>query len=248
MTRGTGVFYSRFAEYKPYAGVIRSRTNGVLIAQEEGLSNAYALFSLQERGALMIGAGVSVYGGMIVGEHSRDNDLTVNPCKTKKLTNIRTHRPTRSGPTRRASHARVALEFINADELVESRRSPSACASRSSTTTRASGREDAAEAGAVAHQAETRSRGSRRRRRSRHPSRGAPALQGCGQALVVDVAGILAATKMPRSMRSEPRESPAIGELCLVDGTEGSARPAARPGLAAGAAHAPAESCCAPGH
>ena len=120
-TRGTGVFYSRFAEYKPYAGVIRSRTNGVLIAQEEGLSNAYALYSLQERGALMIGASVSVYGGMIVGEHSRDNDLTVNPCKTKKLNNIRTHAADEKlvlTPPRQVT-LESALEFINADELVE---------------------------------------------------------------------------------------------------------------------------------
>ena len=121
MTRGTGVFYSRFAEYRPYAGVIRTRTNGVLIAQEEGVSNAYALFSLQERGALMIGAGVSVYGGMIVGEHSRDNDLVVNPCKTKKLTNIRTHAADEKlvlTPPRQVT-LESALEFINADELVE---------------------------------------------------------------------------------------------------------------------------------
>ncbi len=121
VTRGTGVFYSRFAEYKPYAGTIRSRTNGVLIAQEEGMSNAYALYTLQERGALMIGAGVSVYGGMIVGEHSRDNDLTVNPCKTKKLTNIRTHAADEKlvlTPPRQVT-LESALEFINADELVE---------------------------------------------------------------------------------------------------------------------------------
>jgi GTP-binding protein len=121
MTRGTGVFYSRFAEYRPYAGVIRSRTNGVLIAQEEGMSNAYALYTLQERGALFIGPGVSVYGGMVVGEHSRDNDLVVNPCKTKKLSNIRTHAADEKlvlTPPRQIT-LESAIEFINADELVE---------------------------------------------------------------------------------------------------------------------------------
>jgi GTP-binding protein len=121
MTRGTGVFYSRFAEYRPFAGTIRARTNGVLISQEQGTSNAYALFSNQERGTMFIGAGVEVYGGMIVGEHSRDQDLIVNPCKTKKLTNIRTHAADEKlilTPPRQITHE-YALEFINADELVE---------------------------------------------------------------------------------------------------------------------------------
>ena len=121
MTRGTGVFYSRFAEYRPFAGTIRARSNGVLVSQEQGVSNAYALFSNQERGALFIGAGVQVYAGMIVGEHSRDNDLIVNPCKTKKLTNIRTHAADEKlilTPPRQIT-LEYALEFINPDELVE---------------------------------------------------------------------------------------------------------------------------------
>jgi len=121
MTRGTGVFYSRFAEYRPYAGTIRARTNGVLVSQEQGVSNAYALFSNQERGAMFIGPGVEVYGGMIVGEHSRDSDLIINPCKTKKLTNIRTHAADEKlvlTPPRQIT-LEYALEFINADELVE---------------------------------------------------------------------------------------------------------------------------------
>jgi GTP-binding protein len=121
MTRGTGVFYSRFAEYRPFAGTIRARSNGVLISQEQGVSNAYALFSNQERGAMFIGPGVEVYGGMIVGEHSRDQDLIVNPCKTKKLTNIRTHAADEKlvlTPPRQIT-LEYALEFINADELVE---------------------------------------------------------------------------------------------------------------------------------
>ncbi len=121
MTRGTGVFYSRFADYRPYAGTIRARTNGVLVSQEQGTSNAYALFSNQERGAMFIGPGVEVYGGMIVGEHSRDTDLIINPCKTKKLTNIRTHAADEKlvlTPPRQIT-LEYALEFINADELVE---------------------------------------------------------------------------------------------------------------------------------
>jgi GTP-binding protein len=120
-TRGTGIMYHRLADYGPYAGAIRRRINGVLIAQDEGVSNAYALFSLQERGVLFIGAGVRVYGGMVVGQHSRESDLVVNPCKTKKLTNIRTHAADEKlllTPPR-VQTLESALEFINDDELVE---------------------------------------------------------------------------------------------------------------------------------
>jgi GTP-binding protein len=120
-TRGTGVLYTQFAEYGPVGGSIRSRQNGVLVANEEGLSNAYALFYLQERGQMFIGPNVKVYGGMIVGIHQRDNDLVVNPCKTKKLTNIRTTAADEKlilAPPRQVS-LEYALEFINDDELVE---------------------------------------------------------------------------------------------------------------------------------
>jgi GTP-binding protein len=120
-TRGTGVLYTQFAEYGPVGGAIRSRQNGVLIANEEGLSNAYALFYLQERGQLFIGPNIKVYGGMITGIHQRDNDLVVNPCKTKKLTNIRTTAADEKlvlAPPRQVS-LEYALEFINDDELVE---------------------------------------------------------------------------------------------------------------------------------
>lgn len=120
-TRGTGIIYSQFAEYGEYAGALRSRINGVLIANDQGSSNAYALFSLQERGVLFIGRNVDVYGGMIVGQHSRENDLVVNPCKAKKLTNIRTtaadEKLILTPP--RALTLEAALEFINDDELVE---------------------------------------------------------------------------------------------------------------------------------
>jgi len=120
-TRGTGVLYTQFAEYGPQGPDLRSRVNGVLIASEEGLSNAYALFYLQERGSLFIGPNVKVYGGMVVGIHSRDNDLVVNPNKTKKLTNIRTTAADEKlvlAPPRQIT-LEYALEFINDDELVE---------------------------------------------------------------------------------------------------------------------------------
>ncbi len=120
-TRGTGVLYTQFAEYGPQAPDIRTRQNGVLIASEEGVSNAYGLFYLQERGQMFIGPNIRVYAGMIVGIHARDNDLVVNPTKTKKLTNIRTTAADEKlvlAPPRQIT-LEYALEFINDDELVE---------------------------------------------------------------------------------------------------------------------------------
>jgi len=120
-TRGTGVLYTQFAEYAPVGAVIRARTNGVLISSEEGVSNAYALFPLQERGWMFIGASVKTYAGMIIGLHNRDNDLVVNPNKAKKLTNIRTTAADEKlilAPPRQMS-LEAALEFINDDELCE---------------------------------------------------------------------------------------------------------------------------------
>ena len=120
-TRGTGIMYSRFAEYGPHAGPLRGRRSGVLIAHETGKSNAYGMFALQDRGRFMIGTNVDVYPGMIVGEHSRESDLVINPCKAKKLTNIRTvnadEKLILAPPIEMSLEA--ALEFINADELVE---------------------------------------------------------------------------------------------------------------------------------
>jgi GTP-binding protein len=120
-TRGTGVLYTQFAEYGPQGGDIRTRQSGVLVASEEGMSNAYALFYLQERGQLFIAPNVHVYSGMVVGIHSRDNDLVVNPNKTKKLTNIRTTAADEKlvlAPPKQIT-LEYALEFINDDELVE---------------------------------------------------------------------------------------------------------------------------------
>jgi GTP-binding protein len=120
-TRGTALLHQIGEGYGPWAGEVTHRTNGVLVSDRAGTSNAYGLFNLQERAALFIGAGVEVYEGMIVGENSRSGDMDVNPTKEKKLTNIRTHshdealRLTPPPPLTLES----ALEFISADELVE---------------------------------------------------------------------------------------------------------------------------------
>ncbi len=120
-TRGTGVLYTQFAEYGPQGTDIRTRQNGVLISSEDGVSNAYGLFYLQERGQMFIGPSVKNYSGMIIGIHARDNDLVVNPNKVKKLTNIRTTAADEKlvlAPPRQLT-LEYALEFINDDELVE---------------------------------------------------------------------------------------------------------------------------------
>jgi GTP-binding protein len=120
-TRGTGVLYTQFAEYGPQGPDIRTRQNGVLISSEDGVSNAYGLFYLQERGQLFIGPSVKNYSGMIIGIHARDNDLVVNPNKAKKLTNIRTTAADEKlvlAPPRQLT-LEYALEFINDDELCE---------------------------------------------------------------------------------------------------------------------------------
>jgi GTP-binding protein len=120
-TRGNGLLHQIGEGYGPWAGEVSHRTNGVLVADRPGVSNAYGLFSLQERSTLFIGAGVDVYEGMIVGENSRSGDMDVNPTREKKLTNIRTHshdealRLTPPPPMTLES----AIEFIAADELVE---------------------------------------------------------------------------------------------------------------------------------
>jgi GTP-binding protein len=120
-TRGTGVLYTQFADYGPQGPDIRTRQNGVLISSETGVSNAYGLFYLQERGQMFIGASIANYSGMIIGIHQRDNDLVVNPNKAKKLTNIRTTAADEKlilAPPRQLT-LEYALEFINDDELVE---------------------------------------------------------------------------------------------------------------------------------
>ena len=120
-TRGTGLLHQIGEGYGPWAGEVTHRTEGVLVADRSGTSNAYGLFNLQDRAELFIGAGVEVYEGMVVGENSRSGDMDVNATKEKKLTNIRTHahdEALRLTPPRPLT-LEAALEFIAADELVE---------------------------------------------------------------------------------------------------------------------------------
>jgi GTP-binding protein len=120
-TRGTALMHQIGEGYGPWAGEVTHRMTGVLVADRSGVSNGYALFGLQERSELVIGAGVEVYEGMIVGENSRSGDMDVNATKEKKLTNMRTHahdEAIRLTPPRELT-LESAIEFIGADELVE---------------------------------------------------------------------------------------------------------------------------------
>ena len=120
-TRGTGIINHNFSHYGPYAGPFKPRSAGVMIAQDPGETNTYGLFYLQERGPLFVNPGLKVYGGMIIGQHCRNDDLVVNPSKAKKLTNIRTTAADEKlflTPPREFS-LEAALEYINQDELVE---------------------------------------------------------------------------------------------------------------------------------
>jgi len=120
-TKGMGVMNYVFAGYGPFAGDILHRTSGALVVKEACTTVAYALFNLQERGRLFLGPGVRVYGGQIIGEHSRTGDLVVNPAKGKKLTNMRAAGSDENvilTPPHRLS-LEDCLAFINDDELVE---------------------------------------------------------------------------------------------------------------------------------
>jgi GTP-binding protein len=120
-TRGTALMHQIGEGYGPWAGEVTHRTSGVLVADRAGLSNAYALINLEERGELFIGSGVEVYEGMIVGENARPDDMQVNAAKAKQLSNIRTHahdESLRLTPPRPLT-LESAMEFIAADELVE---------------------------------------------------------------------------------------------------------------------------------
>jgi GTP-binding protein len=121
LTRGHGSMSHLFKEYGPFKGEIASRNNGVLVAMESGTSTAYALNSIQERGRLFVEPQEDIYSGMIVGENSRPDDLAVNPCKSKNLTNMRSQgdgKGVQLAPALRMSLER-ALEYIAADEFVE---------------------------------------------------------------------------------------------------------------------------------
>ena len=120
-TKGTGLMNSYVQEYEPYRGKIQSRTVGSLVSDRKGKSVAYGLFHLEPRGILFISAGVPVYEGMIIGEHNRSQDLNVNPCKEKKLSNMRA-----SGKDEHVILSPIvpmtlewAIEFIRDDEQVE---------------------------------------------------------------------------------------------------------------------------------
>ncbi|MGC1730573.1 MAG: translational GTPase TypA [Steroidobacteraceae bacterium] len=121
LTRGTGLMSHIFDGFAPFKGAIAERRNGVLVSNEQGEAVAYALFNLQERGRMFVSPGEKLYEGMIIGIHSRDNDLVVNPIRTKKLTNIRAAGKddaillTPPIPLT----LEYAVEFIADDELVE---------------------------------------------------------------------------------------------------------------------------------
>lgn len=120
-TKGEGIMVRSFDEYKPYAGELTTRKNGVLVSMENGKTLGFSLWNLQDRGQLIVGPATDVYVGMIIGINNRDNDLNVNPCKNKQLTNTRA-----SGSDEaialikpRTMSLEEALEFIEDDEYVE---------------------------------------------------------------------------------------------------------------------------------
>ena len=120
-TYGTIVMHHNFYEYEPLRGAIPGRTNGVLVASESGQVTAYALDQLKDRGDFFVAPGDPVYEGQVVGEHCRENDIPVNICRGKKLTNIRAASADKTvvlKPPRELT-LEIALEFIEADELVE---------------------------------------------------------------------------------------------------------------------------------
>jgi GTP-binding protein len=120
-TSGEAIMHHNFYDYQPTRGAIPARLNGVLISTETGRATPYALDNLQERGTLFIGGGEQVYEGQVVGEHCRDNDLPVNVCREKKLTNIRAAGADKSIILKppRVMTLEQALEYIEEDELVE---------------------------------------------------------------------------------------------------------------------------------
>jgi GTP-binding protein len=120
-TRGLGVMSHLFHEYGPHRGEVIARKNGSLVSMEDGEAMAYALNMVQERGRLMVEPGDKIYKGMIVGENARENDIPVNPCKAKRLTNMRSTgdgKGIQLDPPLKMSLER-ALEYIGPDEYVE---------------------------------------------------------------------------------------------------------------------------------
>ena len=120
-TRGTGILHHVFEGYEPWHGELRTRDKGSIVADRRGVTNTFALLNLQDRGELIVGAGVEIYEGMIVGENARSDDMDVNASREKKLTNIRSSTAeelVRLSPPRTLS-LEQALEFIADDECVE---------------------------------------------------------------------------------------------------------------------------------
>jgi len=120
-TRGSGVLNRVFSHYEPHKGAIEGRLKGVLVSNSDGETAAYALWNLEERGVMFVGAGEKTYQGMIIGENSRSDDLDVNPIKGKQLTNVRASgkdEAVRLTPPRRPS-LEQAIAYIESDELVE---------------------------------------------------------------------------------------------------------------------------------
>ncbi|HEX3500505.1 MAG TPA: translational GTPase TypA, partial [Stellaceae bacterium] len=120
-TRGTGIMSRLFHGYAPYKGSVEGRRTGVLISTDDGVAVAYALWNLEDRGPMFITPGTQVYQGMVIGQHTRDNDLEVNPLKGKQLTNIRTtskDEAVRLTPPRLMT-LEQAISYIGDDELVE---------------------------------------------------------------------------------------------------------------------------------
>jgi GTP-binding protein len=120
-SRGTVMLHHRFHGYAPAGDAITVGTHGSLVAYEDGTSNAYGLYLIQERGSLFIGPGLEVYRGMVVGQNSRDEDLDVNVCKAKHLTNMRASGSDEAlvlTPPRQVT-LEFALEYLGADELLE---------------------------------------------------------------------------------------------------------------------------------
>jgi len=121
LTKGMGVMSHLFKEYAPFKGELGTRTRGALIAMESGISTTYSLVNIQERGRLFIDPQVEVYAGMVIGETSRPEDLIVNPCKAKQLTNMRSQGDGKADGLEPALNMSLerALEYISSDEYLE---------------------------------------------------------------------------------------------------------------------------------
>ncbi len=120
-TKGEGIMVRSFDSYKPYAGEISGRKNGVLVSMETGKTFGYALYNLLDRGTMLVEPATDVYKGMIIGIHNRENDLNVNPCKNKEFSNTRSSGSDEAIvlPKAKTYTLEEALEFIENDELVE---------------------------------------------------------------------------------------------------------------------------------